>query len=97
MNRDDLLELLPPFLAQQRWFGSTDAGSIKVRLQDFEVMRDAWPKLVWALVEFDGAVNHLFLEFRNLSELAAGGDDEFEFVGGVNSASAAGGLCAEKS
>ena len=47
-------------------------------------------------VEFDGAVNHLFLKLGNLAELAAGGHDEFEFVGRVNGAAAAGGLCAEQ-
>src|SRR4029077_19265611 len=29
-------------------------------------------------IELDGAVNHLFLKFGNLAELAAGGDDELE-------------------
>ena len=43
-------------------------------------------------VEFDGAVDHLFLKLGNLAELAAGGDDEFEFVGRVDGASAAGRL-----
>ena len=38
------------------------------------------------VVEFDGRVNHFFLELGNLAELAAGGDDEFEFVGRVDGA-----------
>ena len=33
-------------------------------------------------------VNHLFLQFGNLSELAAGGDDQFEFIRGVYGTSA---------
>ena len=40
-------------------------------------------------VEFDGAVDHLFLELGDLAELAAGGDDELEFVGRVDGAAAA--------
>src|SRR5579872_211860 len=48
-------------------------------------------------VEFDGAMDHLFLKFRNLSELAAGGDDEFELVGRMDSTAAASGLSAEHS
>ena len=32
-------------------------------------------------VQFNGVVNHLFLKFRNLSELAAGGNNQLEFVG----------------
>ena len=32
-------------------------------------------------VEFDGVVDHLFLKFGNLAELATGGNDELEFVG----------------
>ena len=47
-------------------------------------------------VEFDGAVDHLFLKLGNLAELAAGGHDELEFVGRVNGAAAAGGLRAEQ-
>ena len=47
-------------------------------------------------VEFDGAVDHLFLKFGNLAELAAGGDDQLEFVGRVDRASAAVGLRAEQ-
>ena len=34
-------------------------------------------------------MNHFFLRFWNLAELAAGGDDELEFVGGVDGAAAA--------
>ena len=41
-------------------------------------------------VEFDGVVDHFFLERGNLAELAAGGDDQLEFVGRMNGASAAG-------
>ena len=48
-------------------------------------------------VEFDGVVDHLFLRLGNLAELAAGGDDEFEFVGRVDGATAAGFAGAEKS
>ncbi len=40
-------------------------------------------------------MDHLFLKLRNLAELAAGGHDELEFVGGVDGASAAGGLRSE--
>ncbi len=47
-------------------------------------------------VEFDGVVNHLFLRLGNLAELAAGGDDELEFVGRMNGAAAAGVAGAEK-
>ncbi len=45
-------------------------------------------------VEFDGAVNHLFLKFRDLAELSAGRDDEFKFVWGVD-CTTTGRLCAE--
>src|SRR5580693_7752832 len=41
-------------------------------------------------VEFDGVVDHFFLRLGDLAELAAGGNDELEFVGGVDSAAAAG-------
>ena len=41
-------------------------------------------------------MDHLFLEFGNLAELAAGGHDQFEFVGRMNGASAAGRLGAEQ-
>ena len=37
-------------------------------------------------VEFDGVVDHFFLRLGNLAELAAGGDDELEFVGRMNGA-----------
>src|SRR5882724_4983029 len=37
-------------------------------------------------VEFEHAVNHIFLEFGNLPEAAAGGHDEFEFVRGMDGA-----------
>src|ERR1700691_1903568 len=47
-------------------------------------------------VEFDGVVDHLFLRGGNLADLAAGGDDELEFVGGVDGAAAAGITGAEK-
>src|SRR5579864_153597 len=46
-------------------------------------------------VEFDGAVDHFFLEFGNLAELAAGSHDELEFVGGMNWAAAPSGVRAE--
>ena len=46
-------------------------------------------------VEFDGVVDHLFLKLGDLAELAAGGDDELEFVGGVDGAAAAGRLRSE--
>src|ERR1022692_5213551 len=41
-------------------------------------------------------MDHLFLRFGDLPELAAGGDDELEFVGGVDGAAAAGIARAEK-
>src|ERR1700728_2003379 len=48
------------------------------------------------VVEFDGVVNHLFLKFRNLAKLAAGGDDELELVRRVDSAPPPGVLSAEE-
>ncbi len=42
------------------------------------------------VVEFDGRVNHFFLRLGNLAELAAGGDDELEFIRRVNGAAATG-------
>ena len=47
-------------------------------------------------VEFDGVVDHLFLRFGNLAELAAGRDNEFEFIGRVDRAAAAGFAGAEE-
>ena len=35
-------------------------------------------------IEFDGVVDHFFLELRNLTELAAGGHDELQFVWRMN-------------
>ena len=47
-------------------------------------------------VEFDGVVDHFLLRLGNLAELAAGGDDELEFVGRVDGAAAAGFAGAEE-
>src|ERR1700677_617380 len=47
-------------------------------------------------VEFDGVVDHFFLRLGNLAELAAGGDDEFEFVGGGDGSGPAAFGAAEK-
>ncbi len=41
-------------------------------------------------------MNHLLLKLGNLAELAAGGHDQFEFVGGMDGTAAAGGLFAKK-
>src|SRR6202043_1617823 len=46
-------------------------------------------------VEFDGAVDHFFLELGNLAELPAGGHDELQFIWGVNGASTTRGLRAK--
>ena len=48
-------------------------------------------------VEFDRAVDHFFLKFRDLAELAARGDDQLEFVRRMDGASAARGLRTEQS
>ena len=38
------------------------------------------------VLQFERVVDHFFLERRDLSELAAGGDDQLEFIGRMNRA-----------
>ena len=68
MKKEDLLRLLPEFLGKQRWFGATEVKSIG--LEDFEVMREDWPKLAWALVKYDDAHYNLLVGGRPLGEPA---------------------------
>ena len=73
MGPDDLLRLAPAFLTRQRWFGAPEAK--KVAVHDFELMRDDWPKLAWALLDVDGAHYNLVVGGRPMGEPA-------EFLGG---------------
>ena len=44
-----LERLLPDFMVRQRWYGFGDVRPERVEVTDFEVWRDSWPGLVWAL------------------------------------------------
>jgi maltokinase len=73
MNRNDIRRLAPAFLKKQRWFAGSDAD--KVRIEDFELFRDDWPKLAWALLDVDGAHYNVLVGGRPMGEPA-------EFLGG---------------
>jgi maltokinase len=73
MNPDDLLRLAPSFLRRQRWFAGAEAE--RVRVEDFEVLRDDWPKLTWALLEVAGAHYNVIVGGRPMGQPA-------EFLGG---------------
>jgi maltokinase len=77
MNRDDLQRLAIPFVGRQRWFAG--AGADKVRIEDFEILRDDWPKLAWALLEIGGAHYNVIVGGRPMGERA-------EFLGGHENA-----------
>jgi maltokinase len=47
----DLLRLLPDFLPRQRWYGAADLELTGVDTADFEIVRNDWPVLAWALVD----------------------------------------------
>jgi maltokinase len=44
-----LVSMLPDYLVRQRWYGAGDRTIAKIDVDDFEVVRDDWPGLVWAL------------------------------------------------
>lgn len=46
-----LARLLPDYLPRQRWFGGGDQHVDSVTISDFEIWRDEWPGLVWALAD----------------------------------------------
>lgn len=45
-----LARLLPAYMARQRWFATSDQLDFQVEIIDFEVWRDEWPGMIWALV-----------------------------------------------
>jgi maltokinase len=47
----DLATLLPDYLVRQRWYGASDLQLTRVEIAEFDVWRDEWPLLVWALVD----------------------------------------------
>jgi len=51
---EGLESLLPAWLTGQRWFSATESAPKSVRVIEHEILRDAWPKLLWTLVEVDG-------------------------------------------
>jgi len=55
IDLDAITSLLPDFLPRQRWYGAADRELRRVEIAVHDELRDAWPKLVWLLVdaEFD--------------------------------------------
>jgi maltokinase len=47
----DLAPLLPDYLPRQRWFGASDRVLEHVAIAEFELLRDEWPGLAWALAD----------------------------------------------
>ena len=68
MKSDDLLQLLPAFLEHQRWFAG--ARPDQVHIEDFEVFRDDWPKLTWALIQAGETHYQLLVGGRPMGEPA---------------------------
>ena len=50
IDADTLARILPGYLARQRWFAASEQLDFTVEVVEFEVWRDSWPGLVWALV-----------------------------------------------
>lgn len=75
MTPEDLQQLVPPFLGRQRWFAGEEPAPGQVKVQDFEVLQEDWPRLVWALVDVSGAHYQILAGGRPLGEPA-------EFLGG---------------
>src|SRR5690242_15656940 len=68
MTPEHLIELLPTFLGKQRWFAGEEPE--RVHVQDFELLRDEWPKLAWMLLEVQGHHYQLLAGGRPLGEHA---------------------------
>lgn len=51
IGAEDLAPLLPDYLTRQRWFGASDRVLDHVEIGEFELLRDAWPGLAWALAD----------------------------------------------
>ena len=47
----ELATLLPDFLVRQRWYGANDKKLDSIEISEFEVWTDAWPVLVWMVVD----------------------------------------------
>jgi maltokinase len=77
MNREELAGLLPAYLPRQRWFAGHAADGVEV--VDYEVLREGWPALVWALVVVSGSHYQVVVGGRPLGEPA-------EFLGGHEAA-----------
>jgi len=63
ISPDELLPLLPPFLAGQRWFAGT-APPRRVELIDATTLSDEWPALMHLVVDADGDLYQVFVGLR---------------------------------
>jgi maltokinase len=67
-SAEDFRSLLAPFVGRQRWFAGEPPKQVHV--QDFEMLREAWPRLAWMLIEVNGHHYQLLAGGRPLGEHA---------------------------